>query len=80
VFLSSTRRFRLLLAISLPVALYLTPGKESKHYSERYAVMVSYQVAVDSAYVDRERERADSLAEELRAERSKGFWAQLFGG
>jgi predicted nuclease with TOPRIM domain len=37
--------------------------------------------------LDRERERADRLEEraeklrgELEAERSKGFWARLFGG
>jgi len=28
----------------------------------------------------RERERADRLEAELEAERSKGFWARLFGG
>jgi excisionase family DNA binding protein len=30
--------------------------------------------------MERERERADRLEEELRVERSKGFWARLFGG
>jgi hypothetical protein len=30
--------------------------------------------------MERERARADRLEEELRAERSKGFWARLFGG
>lgn len=30
--------------------------------------------------LERERERADRLEEELRVERSKGFWARLFGG
>jgi excisionase family DNA binding protein len=30
--------------------------------------------------LERERERADRLEEELRAERSKGFWQRLFGG
>jgi hypothetical protein len=29
--------------------------------------------------LERERARADRLEEELRAERSKGFWARLFG-
>lgn len=29
--------------------------------------------------LQRERERADRLEEELRAERSKGFWQRLFG-
>lgn len=30
--------------------------------------------------LERERERADRLEAELEAERSKGFWARLFGG
>jgi len=30
--------------------------------------------------LERERERADRLEAELQAERSKGFWARLFGG
>ena len=30
--------------------------------------------------LERERERADRLESELRDERSKGFWARLFGG
>jgi hypothetical protein len=30
--------------------------------------------------LERERERADRLEEQLEAERSKGFWARLFGG
>jgi|SRR5215207_1978572 len=30
--------------------------------------------------LERERERADRLEEELKEERSKGFWARLFGG
>jgi hypothetical protein len=30
--------------------------------------------------LERVRERADRLEEELREERSKGFWARLFGG
>jgi excisionase family DNA binding protein len=30
--------------------------------------------------LQRERERADRLEEELRAEREKGFWRRLFGG
>jgi|SRR5215213_5590836 len=30
--------------------------------------------------LERERERADRLEEELRDERSRGFWARLFGG
>ncbi len=30
--------------------------------------------------LERERERADRLEEELRAERDKGFWRRLFGG
>jgi hypothetical protein len=30
--------------------------------------------------LQRERERADKLEAELRDERSKGFWARLFGG
>jgi hypothetical protein len=30
--------------------------------------------------LERERERADRLEEELRVEQSKGFWARLFGG
>ncbi len=30
--------------------------------------------------LERERERADRLEEELREERSKGFWQRLFGG
>jgi excisionase family DNA binding protein len=30
--------------------------------------------------LERERERADRLEEELRDERSKGFWQRLFGG
>ena len=29
--------------------------------------------------LQREQERADQLAEELQAERSKGFWARLWG-
>ena len=29
---------------------------------------------------DAERQRADELRAELEAERSKGFWARLFGG
>ena len=29
---------------------------------------------------DAERERAEELRRELEAERSKGFWARLFGG
>jgi hypothetical protein len=29
--------------------------------------------------LERERERADRLEEELRDERAKGFWARLFG-
>jgi excisionase family DNA binding protein len=29
--------------------------------------------------LERERDRADRLEEELREERSKGFWARLFG-
>jgi hypothetical protein len=29
--------------------------------------------------LERERERADRLEEELREERSKGFWRRLFG-
>ena len=30
--------------------------------------------------LERERERADRLEEELRAERGRGFWRRLFGG
>jgi excisionase family DNA binding protein len=30
--------------------------------------------------LERERERADRLEEELRGEREKGFWRRLFGG
>jgi excisionase family DNA binding protein len=30
--------------------------------------------------LERERERADRLEEELKEERSKGFWVRLFGG
>jgi chromosome segregation ATPase len=30
--------------------------------------------------LERERDRADRLEAELQAERTKGFWARLFGG
>ena len=34
----------------------------------------------ERARADAERERAEELRRELEAERSKGFWARLFGG
>jgi hypothetical protein len=51
--------------------LELTERTESTMREERERLL---------ADLARERERADRMEEELREERSKGFWARLLGG
>jgi excisionase family DNA binding protein len=48
--------------------------------AETRAALTELSESTVREQLERERERADRLEEELREERSKGFWQRLFGG